>query len=83
VALLVAEFRSSPHERVDFLVGRETAELLLGELQLTIDCNVEHAPAGADKFDINIGQFAQSFPRTEGFRLVASTAAVVDDDLHR
>jgi hypothetical protein len=74
---------STRHQGVDFLVGREAAERLFGEPQLAIDSDLEHAAARADEFDVNIGQFSQSFPRTEGFRLVASTAAVVDDDFHR
>jgi hypothetical protein len=77
-ALLQSGFR----QRVDFLVGGETTERLLGELQPAVDQNLKHAAARADEFDVGVDQFAQSCPRTEGSRLVASTAAIVDDDFH-
>jgi hypothetical protein len=69
-------------QRVDFRVGRKTAERLLGELQLAIDRDLEHTAARADQFDLGVGKLFESCPRTEGSRLVASTAAVVDDDFH-
>lgn len=70
-------------QRVDLRVGRETAERLLGELELAVDHDLEHAAARADQFDIGTAKLAQSCPRTEGLGLVVSTDAVVDDDLHR
>ena len=73
---------SASCQRVDLALGRKTTERLLGELQRAIDGNLEHAAARADEFDIGIDKLAQSCPRTEGLRLVASSAAIVDGDLH-
>lgn len=69
-------------QRVDFRVGREAAERLLGKSELTVDQDFEHAAAGADEFDFGVGEFLQSCPRTEGFGFVASNAAVLNNDLH-
>jgi hypothetical protein len=49
---------------------------------VAVDRNLEYPAARADELDIGVDELAQSCPRTEGSRLVASTAAVVDDDLH-
>jgi hypothetical protein len=76
------EAQSPLRQRVDLRVGREAAERLLGEPEQAVDEYLEHAAAGADEFDIGLAKLLQSCPRTEGFGLVASTAAVVDDDLH-
>ena len=59
------------------------ADAFLRELELAVDRNLEHPAARADEFDISLAELRQSCPRTEGFGLVASTAAVVDDDFHR
>jgi hypothetical protein len=74
--------KSSLCQRVDLLVGRKTAERLLGELQLAVDRDLEHAAARADQLDFGVDQLVESCPRTEGSRLVASSAAIVDDDFH-
>jgi len=39
-------------QRVDFLVGREAAELFLGKFKLAVDGDLEHAAAGADEFGV-------------------------------
>ena len=39
-----------------FLVGREAAERLLGELELAVDGDLEHAAARADEFVISLTQ---------------------------
>ena len=70
-------------QRVDLGLGREASERLLGEFQRAVDENFEHAAARADELDVGIAQLLQSRPRTEGLGLVASTAAVVNGDLHR
>ena len=75
--------RPSPlRQRVDLPVAWEAAERRFGEFELAVDENLEHAAARADELDVAFGQLGQSCPRTEGFGLVASTAAVVDHDLH-
>ena len=68
---------------VHFCLGRKPALRFLGEFQQAVDRDLEYATTRADELDIGAGQLLQSCPRTEGFGLVASTAAVVDDDLHR
>jgi hypothetical protein len=36
----------------------------------------------ADEFDLRAGKLLEPCPRTEGVPLIASTDAVLDDDLH-
>src|SRR5215472_14072412 len=69
-------------QRLDFLVGRETAELLLGELQLVADRDLEHAAARLLVGDVDTGNLCELRSHTESPRLVVSHHAVFDDDLH-
>lgn len=78
----VVAVRLTPRQRIDFRVGREAAECLLGKFELAVDEDLEDAPARTDELDINLGQLLQACPRTEGFWLVASTAAIVNRNVH-
>src|SRR5262249_7059702 len=69
-------------QRVDLLVGRETALLLLGEFQLAVDRNLEHAAARPHIGDLGAGNLCEPRSHTESARLIGSGYAVFDDDLH-
>ena len=74
-------------EILDLVVGRESAGLAAREFEGTADGDVELAGFAGFQFDFNraaVGgtQFFEAFPHTEGLRLVASTAAIFDQDLH-
>src|SRR5262249_40365618 len=69
-------------QRVDLLVGRETALLLLGEFQLAVDRNLEHAAARPHIGDLGAGNICEPRSHTESARLIVSGYAVFDDDLH-
>jgi hypothetical protein len=48
--------QSPLRERVDFRVGREAAERLLGKFELAVHGDLEHPAAGADEFDIGLAK---------------------------
>ncbi len=66
----------------DLIVGREAAQRLLREFELSVDRDLEHAAARAHELDIGLGQLAELRSRTESLGLVASSPAILDDDLH-
>jgi len=74
--------RSALRECVNLRVGWEAAGRMFGEFERAVSRDVKHAAAGADEFNLDITKLEQSCPRTEGFGLVASTAAVSNDNLH-
>ena len=69
-------------QRRDLVVGRETAGLAASVFQGAIDDDVELAGFADAQFDVGRAQLLEVFPHTEGLRLVASSAAVFDQDLH-
>jgi molybdate transport system permease protein len=74
---------SSAADGFDLLVGRESAELLLGEGDPPVDDNLEYTGAAFDQRDVDTVLLDQLIPRTEGPRQVVSPYAVFDLDLHR
>src|SRR5580704_9748909 len=80
-SLLMGEILSL-RERVDLFVGRKAAGALLGELELPVDQNLEHAPARGRIGDLGAGKLLEPRSRTESARLIVSLHAVFDDDLH-
>src|SRR5712671_911963 len=67
---------------INLLVGRKPAELLLGEFQLAVDCDLERAAARPHIGDLGAGHLCEPRSRTESTRLIVSNDAVFDDDLH-
>jgi len=69
-------------ERIDLLVGRETAQLLLGKSQLAVDRDLEYAATRSLIGDFGAGYLCEPRSRTESLWLIVSDHAVLDDDLH-
>ena len=70
------------HQILDLVVGREAARLGTGVLQSAIDGDVELAGSADAQLDVGRAQLLEAVPHTEGLRLVASGAAVLDQDFH-
>ena len=68
--------------RVDLLVGRKPAGLLLGESEPAIDGNLKHPADPGHQLDIGAVFLLQPIPRTEGTRFIVSGLAPLDSDLH-
>ena len=61
----------------------ETAEPLFREFKHAVDGDFEIPDVPRRKFNVNVGvQVLNLVPRTEGMRLVVSSAAVSDLDFH-
>jgi len=69
-------------EILDLVVGWKAAGLAAGVFERAIDGDVELARSAGAQLDFRRGQFFEAFPHTEGLRLVASSAAVFDQDFH-
>ena len=69
-------------EILDLVVGRETTGLAAGKFQGAIDGDVELAGFAGAQLDLGRTKLFEAFPHTEGLRLVASSAAVFDQDFH-
>ena len=69
--------------RVDLLVGRKPAGLLLGESEPAIDGNLKHPADPGHQLDIGAVFLLQPIPRTEGTRFIVSRLAPLDLDFHR
>ena len=69
--------------RVDLLVGRKPAGLLLGESEPAIDGNLKHPADPGHQLDIGAVFLLQPIPRTEGARFIVSGFAPLDSDFHR
>jgi len=55
---------------------------MLGKAPLAIHGDIEDAAAAAQQLDISARDLPELLPHTEGVTLIASTDAVLDDDLH-
>ena len=58
-----------------------TAGRFLGEDELVVQCDLEHAPSGRDEHDVVqvvLELFQQPLRQTDGSRCVASLGAVLD-----
>jgi len=69
--------------RIDLLVGRKPAGLLLGESEPAIDGNLKHPADPGHQLDIGAVFLLQPIPRTEGTRFIVSGFAPLDSDFHR
>ena len=73
----------SGQQIVDLGVGRKAAGLAAGISQRAIDGDVELAGFTGTHLNLGRALLLEAFPHTEGLRLVASSAAIFDQDLHR
>src|SRR5204863_4213312 len=69
--------------RVDLLVGRKPAGLLLRKGEPAIDGNLKHPADPGHQLDIGAVFLFQPIPRTEGARFIVSRLAPLDSDFHR
>ena len=76
-------WRGLSAHRVDLLVGRKPAGLLLRESESAIDGNLEHTTYSGHQLDIGAVFLDEPIPRTEGTRFVVSRLAPLDTDFHR
>lgn len=67
---------------VDLGVGREAAGLAAGVFECAVDGDVELTGLTRTQLDSCCTLLLEAFPHTEGLRLVASSAAIFDQDLH-
>jgi hypothetical protein len=70
-------------DRVDLLVGRKPAGLLLRESEPAVDGNLEHAADPGHQLDIGTVFLNEPVPRTEGTRFIVSRLAPLDSNFHR
>ena len=68
--------------RIDLLVGRKPAGLLLGESEPAIDGNLKHPADPGHQLDIGAVFLLQPIPRTEGTRFIVSGFAPLDSYFH-
>lgn len=73
----------SGQQIVDLGVGRKAAGLAAGIFECAVDSDVELAGLTGTQLDVGCTLLLEAFPHTEGLRLVASSAAIFDQDLHR
>ena len=76
-------WRDLSAHRVDLLVGRKPAGLLLRESEPAIDGNLEHPTYPGHQLDIGAVFLDEPIPRTEGTRFIVSGLAPLDSDFHR
>jgi hypothetical protein len=69
--------------RVDLLVGRKPAGLLLRKGEPAIDGNLKHPTDPGHQLDIGAVFLFQPIPRTEGTRFIVSGFAPLNSDFHR
>src|SRR2546423_5292857 len=74
--------RLAAAHRIDLLIRRKPAGLLLRESEPAIDGNLEHAPYPGHQLDIGAILLDEPVPRTEGTRFIVSRLAPLDADLH-
>ena len=74
--------RQLPHQILDLVVGREAAGLAAGVLERAVDGDVELAGFAGAQLDVGGAQLLEAIPHTEGLRLITSSAAIFDQDLH-
>ena len=68
--------------RVDLLVGRKPAGLLLRKGEPAIDGNLKHPADPGHQLDIGAVFLLQPIPRTEGARFIVSGFAPLDSHFH-
>ena len=66
----------------DLVVGREAAGLGAGVSKSAIDGDVELSGFAGAQLDVGRAQLLEMIPHTEGLRLITSSAAIFDQDLH-
>jgi hypothetical protein len=73
---------SSANQGVDLGVFRKSAELLLGEFELSVDGDLENTSDSFDELHLLRTAFHKPRPRTEGPWFIVSRHAIFDSDLH-
>ena len=73
---------SSANQGVDLGVFRKSAELLLGEFELSVDGDLENTSHPFDELYLLSTAFHEPRPRTEGPWFIVSGHAIFDSDLH-
>src|ERR1700752_382476 len=71
-----------PDQILDLIVGREAAGLAFGVFERAVDGDVELAGFADAQLDVGCAPLFEAFPHTEGLRLITSSAAIFDQDLH-
>ena len=66
----------------DLVISWKTTDLAAGVFEDAIDGDVELAGFSGLQLEFADSQFLEACPHTEGLRLVASSAAEFDQDLH-
>ena len=79
---VVRTSEASAHQILDLVVGREAAGLAAGVFQRAVNGDVELAGPADAQLDVGGAQLLEAIPHTEGLRLVASSAAILDQDFH-
>ena len=70
------------HQICDLGIGRKATGAAACVLQNAVDGDVELAGFAGAQLDLGRAQLFEAFPHPEGLRLVASSAAVFDQDFH-
>jgi len=73
---------SSANQGVDLGVFRKSAELLLGEFELSVDGDLENTSHPFDELHLLSTAFHEPRPRTEGPWFIVSRHAIFDSDFH-
>jgi hypothetical protein len=66
----------------DLGIGRKATGGAAAVSKRAVDGDVELAGFAQAQLEVGGAQFFEAFPHTEGLRLVASGAAIFDQDLH-
>jgi hypothetical protein len=66
----------------DLGIGRKAAGLAAGISERAVDGDVELAGSAGAQLEVGRAHLLEAFPHTEGLRLVASGAAIFDQDFH-
>jgi len=74
--------RSVRQQILDLGIGREAAGLGSGVAERAVDGDVELAGFAGAQLDVGVALLLEAIPHTEGLRLVASSAAIFDQDFH-
>ena len=67
---------------LDLGIGRKATGLAAGVFERAVDGDVELAGSTGAQLEVGRTQLFEAFPHTEGLRLVASSAAIFDQDFH-
>ncbi len=74
--------RSARQDIIDLGIGRKATGLAAGVFERAADGDVELAGSTGAQLEVGRAHLLEAFPHTEGLRLVASSAAIFDQDFH-